>query len=544
MVVCGVAFTRARVIGIVAGVSLALVATTADARTKKKKRAPAYTPPFAAMVVDANTGRVLHATNDTALRHPASITKVMTLYLLFEQMERGRFRLDTPIPISAHAASMPPTKIGLRAGSTITVENAIGSLITKSANDIAVAVAEAIGGDEANFARMMTRKAHSLGMNRTVFRNASGLPNAEQVTTARDLIILGRAIQDRFPRQFAYFARTEHRMGSLVLRNHNRLLSRIEYVDGIKTGYIRASGFNVLTSAKMDGRRVVAVVMGGRTAAHRDGIMANLVESQIQLASRTRTAPMIAEAPVPERVAETPPPPAPRVAAAAPQPNLIVPLEAPAEPAARPLALSSYAAASNARPAVVAAPRDEAPTASIRTATPNTITGDRRPVAASATPSTLRWIAGPRGIGQAGAASPAGDLTPPAAIPTPQVQKVAHRAEPLQTAPAPLAALSAAAAAQSSARQGLVAAARPVAARTGVMIQIGATDDQGKAEALLNRARSQARSLASAQPFTEKVQRGGETLWRARFAGLDENEAESACRALKRSGFACFTTRN
>jgi D-alanyl-D-alanine carboxypeptidase len=545
MVVCGVALTRARVIGVVAGVSLALVATAADARTKKKKRAPAYTPPFAAMVVDANTGRVLHATNDTALRHPASITKVMTLYLLFEQMERGRFRLDTPIPISAHAASMPPTKIGLRAGSTITVENAIGSLITKSANDIAVAVAEAIGGDEANFARMMTRKAHSLGMTRTVFRNASGLPNVEQVTTARDLIILGRAIQDRFPRQFAYFARTEHRMGSLVLRNHNRLLSRIEYVDGIKTGYIRASGFNVLTSAKLDGRRVVAVVMGGRTAAHRDGIMANLVESQIQVASRTRTAPMIAEAPVPERVAEAPPPtPAPRPVAAAPQPNLIVPLEAPAEPAARPMALSSYASASNARPAVIAAPRDEAPTASIRTATPNTISGDRRPIAASATPSTLRWMAGPRGIGQAGAASSAGDLTPPAAIPAAPAQKVAMRAEPLQAGPAPLTALSTAAAAQSSARQGLVAAARPVAARTGVMIQIGATDDQGKAEALLNRARSQARSLASAKPFTEKVQRGGETLWRARFAGLNESEAESACRALKRSGFACFTTRN
>ncbi|MDP2358433.1 MAG: D-alanyl-D-alanine carboxypeptidase [Beijerinckiaceae bacterium] len=553
MVVCGVAFSRFRFIGIVAGVTLALAATAADARPKKKKRAPAYTPPYAAMVVDANSGRVLHASNENALRHPASITKVMTLYLLFEQMERGRFRLDTPIPISARAASMPPTKLGLRAGSTITVENAIGSLVTKSANDIAVAVAEAIGGDEANFAQLMTRKAQSIGMTRTVFRNASGLPNVEQVTTARDLTILGRAIQERFPRQFAYFAKTEHRMGPVVMRSHNRLLGRLEYVDGIKTGFIRASGFNVLTSAKLDGRRVVAVVMGGRTASHRDGIMANLVESTIEQGARARTAPMIAEAPVTERVAEAfgvaPAPiaaPAPRQAVTAAQPALLVPLEAPAEPIGRPIALaSSYAPVDSARPAVVTATsRDNSTTASIRSATPNTISGDRRAVAASSTPSTLRWVSGARGIVQAGRPADSNQLTPPAAIPSAPAQKVATRAESIHTATAPMAAISSAAAAQSSARQELVAAARPVATRTGVMIQIGATDDQGKAQELLARARSQTRSLASAQPFTEKVQRGRDTLWRARFAGLNEGEAESACKALKRSGFACFTTRN
>lgn len=549
MVVCGVAYSRFRFIGIVAGVSLALATTAADARPKKK-RAPGYTPPYAAMVVDANTGRVLHGTNENALRHPASITKVMTLYLLFEQMERGRFRLDTPIPISAFAASMPPTKVGLRAGSTITVENAIGSLVTKSANDIAVAVAEAVGGDEETFARMMTRRAQSIGMTRTVFKNASGLPNAEQVTTARDLTILGRAIQERFPRQFAYFAKTEHRMGPVVMRNHNRLLGRLEYVDGIKTGYIRSSGFNVLTSAKLDGRRVVAVVMGGRTAAHRDGIMANLVESTIEQGGRTRTVAMIAEAPVTERVAEAfgaapapIAPPAPRQAAAAAQPALLVPLEAPPEPPGRPVALaSSFAPLDSARPAVVTAGRDNSTTASIRTATPNTISGDRRAVAASATPSTLRWVSGARGIAQAGQSAGGKELTPPAPIPSAPGQKIAARAEAIHQAP--MVALSSAAAAQSAGRQELVAAARPVATRTGVMIQIGATDDQGKAQELLTRARAQTRSLASAQPFTEKVQRGRDTLWRARFAGLDENEAESACKTLKRSGFACFTTRN
>ncbi|MBX9761322.1 MAG: D-alanyl-D-alanine carboxypeptidase, partial [Beijerinckiaceae bacterium] len=324
MFVCGAAFSRSRIIAVAAGVSLVLTATAADARPKKK-RAPGYTPPYAAMVVDANSGRVLHAANENALRHPASITKVMTLYLLFEQMERGRMRLDTPLPISARAASMPPTKVGLRPGSTITVENAIGSLVTKSANDIAVAVAEAIAGDEETFARLMTRKAQSLGMTRTVFRNASGLPNDEQVTTARDLTILGRAIQDRFPRQFAYFSKTEHRMGPVVMRNHNRLLGRLEYVDGIKTGYIRASGFNVLTSAKLDGRRVVAVVMGGRTASHRDGIMANLIENTIEQGARTRTAALITEGPALESVVETrvaqAPAPAPAAAAPAPAPR-------------------------------------------------------------------------------------------------------------------------------------------------------------------------------------------------------------------------------
>lgn len=541
MRLCGVAFSRSRIAGIVVGLSLALVATAADARSKKKKRAPAYSPPYAAMVVDVNSGRVLHAANENARRHPASITKVMTLYLLFEQMERGRMRLDTPLSVSARAAAMPPTKVGLRPGSTISVENAIGSLITKSANDVAVVVAEAIAGDEETFARMMTRKAQALGMNRTVFRNASGLPNSEQVTTARDLTILGRAVQDRFPQYFPYFAKTQHRMGSKVMRSHNRLLSRLEYVDGIKTGFIRASGFNVLTSARLDGRRVVAVVMGGRTAAHRDGIMTKLVESSIQKGARTRTAALITESSAVEIFAEAPVAPPPRPTAPTPQPAAVAQTAAAGAPG-RPMELTSYAALENARPAVVAAPRDDSPTASIRSATPNSISGDRGAVAGSATPSTLRWVTGPRGIAQGRPAQNSNDLRPPAQIPS--APKIVMRAEPIHHAPAPLTAISSAAAAQSPASQGLVAATRPVAARTGVMIQIGATDDQSKALELLNRARAQTRSLATAQPFTEKVQRRGETLWRARFAGLDQNEAESACRALKRSGIACFTTRN
>ena len=161
---------------------------------------------FAAIVVDANTGHTLYGRNENELRHPASITKVMTLYLLFEQLERGRLHLDTEIPVSAHAAGQSPTKLGLRAGSTISVDNAIKAVVTRSANDMAVAIAEAVGGDEQTFAAMMTRKAHALGMTHTEYHNASGLPHAEQWTSAHDLSILGRAIQERFPRYYAFFS--------------------------------------------------------------------------------------------------------------------------------------------------------------------------------------------------------------------------------------------------------------------------------------------------------------------------------------------------
>lgn len=163
-------------------------------------------PTYASIIVDANTGRTLSAENENAPHHPASITKVMTLYLLFEQLEKGRLRLDSELTITPHAASQAPTKLGLRPGSTIEVEDAIKAVVTRSANDIAVAIAENIGGDEATFADEMTQKARSLGMRGTTYKNASGLPNPQQITTARDLSILGRAIQDRFPRYYKYFS--------------------------------------------------------------------------------------------------------------------------------------------------------------------------------------------------------------------------------------------------------------------------------------------------------------------------------------------------
>src|SRR4051812_9098505 len=307
---------------LVAVAGIAVVATSvvlassspAEARRRHHARAGGgYNPPYADMVVDAKTGRVLHAVNEHALRHPASVTKVMTLYLLFEQLEQGKMALDTELKVSAHAANQAPSKLGLRPGSTIEVEDAIKAIVTKSANDVAATIGENIGGSEEAFAEMMTRKARALGMTRTIYRNASGLPDPEQVTTAHDLTILGRAIQDRFPRYYTYFQTRVFRWAGRPIPNHNRLLGRVEGVDGIKTGYTRASGFNLLTSARTEGRHVVAAVLGGRSGAVRDRIMADLVRSNLPRAyAGARTAPVVAEAPVerprPATVAEAPRP--------------------------------------------------------------------------------------------------------------------------------------------------------------------------------------------------------------------------------------------
>src|SRR3954462_15357598 len=197
---------------------------------------PSHAAPYADIVVDANSGTVLHSTNPDAQRHPASLTKIMTLYLLFEQLEAGKLKLDSQMNVSKEAASQSPTKLGLKPGSTLAVEDAIKGMVTRSANDAAVVVAEAIAGDEDDFAKLMTRKAHALGMSRTTYKNASGLPNDDQVTTARDQATLGRAIQERFPRYYRYFSTNVFVYCGRSIRNHNRLLGSVEGIDGIKTG--------------------------------------------------------------------------------------------------------------------------------------------------------------------------------------------------------------------------------------------------------------------------------------------------------------------
>src|SRR5690242_8875052 len=255
-----------------------------------------YSPPFASIVVDGNSGTVLQAASPDALRHPASLTKVMTLYLLFERLESGKLKLDSELKVSEHASEQAPTKLGLKAGQTISVEAAIKGIVTKSANDAAVAVAENLGGDEKSFARLMTQKAHALGMAHTTYVNASGLPDDDQVTTARDQAVLGRVIQDRFPRYYRYFSTESFVYHGEEMRNHNHLLGAVDGVDGIKTGFTRASGFNLLTSLHRDGRYLVAVVMGGPSASERDERMRELISGHIKQAAVRRTAPVIVEA--------------------------------------------------------------------------------------------------------------------------------------------------------------------------------------------------------------------------------------------------------
>ncbi len=250
---------------------------------------------YASMVVDARTGQVLSAANADETRHPASLTKMMTLYMLFEAMRDGRLTLSTPIRVSAEAASRPPSKLGVPAGGSISVESAILALITRSANDIAAAVGENLAGDEDAFARVMTQRARSLGMTRTTFRNASGLPDPEQVTTARDMVLLGRRLIADFPDQYRYFNTQYFAHGNRMIRNHNGMLRDYPGTDGIKTGFINASGFNIVTSAQRDGVRLVGAVFGGSSWPQRNNHMAELLDDGFQRMG-VRSAPVMAQA--------------------------------------------------------------------------------------------------------------------------------------------------------------------------------------------------------------------------------------------------------
>jgi D-alanyl-D-alanine carboxypeptidase len=250
-------------------------------------------PKYAAVIMDADTGNVTYARNADAARYPASLTKMMTLYLMFDALKQGRYTMDSELPVSKLAQGRSPSKLGLKAGETIRVEDAILALVTKSANDVATVIAEALGGTETKFALKMTEKAHQLGMRNTNFRNASGLPHHLQKTTARDMALLGRALLSDHPRYYHYFATEQFKYEGRTYGNHNNLLGDYDGVDGIKTGYIRASGFNLAASATRNGRRIIVVVMGGRTAHTRDDHVADLLDRGF------RTLPSLSVAAVP-----------------------------------------------------------------------------------------------------------------------------------------------------------------------------------------------------------------------------------------------------
>jgi D-alanyl-D-alanine carboxypeptidase len=252
---------------------------------------PAVNGKDAYLILDATSGRELVADRADELRHPASLTKLMTIYLTFSSLDSGRLSLGDALPVSINALNAPPTKIGLPPGGTVNVRDATMALVTRSANDAAIVLAEAIGGDEATFAQLMTQKARQLGMTSTVYRNASGLPNREQVTTARDLARLAFALMRDFPHYYAIFSVQSFPYRGRILENHNRMLLSYEGADGLKTGYTVASGFNLVMSAMRDNRRLIGVVMGGDSAGQRDRMMADLMDYGFATAQSMRLSP-------------------------------------------------------------------------------------------------------------------------------------------------------------------------------------------------------------------------------------------------------------
>jgi D-alanyl-D-alanine carboxypeptidase len=308
---------------------------------------PALAAPHSAIVVDARTGRDLYKSDADDLRYPASLTKMMTLYLTFEALQAGRISKSTPVTFSSYAASMPPTKLGIKAGNSISVETAIYALVTRSANDAATALGEMLAGNTENFARVMTATAHRLGMTRTTFHNANGLPASGQMTTARDMALLGIALREHFPQYYGYFATRSFMYGRHRIRNHNHLLGRVDGLDGIKTGYTRDSGFNIVTSVKRDGRSIVAVVIGGRTSRSRDKEVAGLIRKYLPrasrhgdagdyIASRQEVAPAAVAVALPRHDA---PIPDARPVRAAPATQALALVEEAPQPAARPAAV-------------------------------------------------------------------------------------------------------------------------------------------------------------------------------------------------------------
>jgi D-alanyl-D-alanine carboxypeptidase len=569
---------------------------------------PSRAAPYADIVVDANSGTVLHSTNPDAQRHPASLTKIMTLYLLFEQLEAGKLKLDSPLTVSKEAAEQMPTKLGLKPGSTLAVEDAIKGMVTRSANDAAVVVAEAIAGDEDAFARMMTRKAQALGMSRTIYKNASGLPDSGQVTTARDQSTLGRAVQERFPRYYKYFSIRTFTFRGQSIGNHNHLLGRVDGVDGIKTGYVNASGFNLVTSVHRGNRYLVAVVMGGSSAGSRDAKMRDLINDKIAQASVKRAAPMVAEGFVPETKPE---PKAVAKAEINPEPKVAAKVEAKSEPKSESKSEARFAVASAVTmPARFNPVPAQAEPATVKpepaaAAQPRTIAGSTDPIrpvlvktlsvkAGTQTASVAPIQVPPPTVAEPPAVRAAAPVAPPAPAPVvavkpeppaPQpapVLAVAVKPEPAPALSAPpvvaaktevplpalvtankpdVPALSFAPIAAKAEPTARVATAEPAPApaparasapaaakpqhRSGWMIQVGAYPGEQAAKQRLSAVQSKAaKMLTQAEAFTETVEKSGTTYYRARFAGLDKDSAEAACKYLKRNDVECVTIKN
>ena len=437
---------------------------------------------YSGIVVDAKTGKTLYGYREDAKAYPASLTKMMTLYMLFEAMDAGKVSKSTRIVFSRHAASMQPTKLGIKPGRSITAEQAILALVTKSANDVAAAVAEHLGGTESGFASMMTTKAHEIGMTKTVFKNASGLPNSRQVTTARDMARLGIALREHFPQYYDYFSTRVFTYSGRRMGNHNRLLGRVKGMDGIKTGYTRASGFNLVSSVETDGRSIVAVVMGGRSGKSRNAQMVKIIRENLRKASRGEDRIVVARRGINRfeiaKLPENGPAPVFRISTL--------------DPASQRIASAHLASASGSG-FDVAAIQEKL----------YRLAGRALPVP-SPSPVSSREV----------------DIVQTAAV-----NPVAYAPDTEKAAPA------------------VEAIARN---QSGWQIQIAAVPGREAAVEILEKARGSARSLLKKyRNYTEVVEKNNVTLYRARFSGFaSKDEAWGACGALKKKNFACLAIYN
>lgn len=453
---------------------------------------------YAGLVMDAKTGKILYQHRGDAKQYPASLTKMMTLYMMFDAIESGKMTMKTRIRVSKYAASKPPSKIGIKPGGTISAAQAIGVLTTKSANDIAAAVAEHLGGTESGFAVMMTRQARQLGMNSTTFKNASGLPNSKQLTTARDMARLGIALREHFPQHYGHFSKTSYKLGKRRYGNHNRLLGSVKGMDGIKTGYTRASGYNLVSSVRSNGRSIVAVVLGGKSGKSRNAQMVKLIKTYLPKASRGKGKLLLAKrgssvftlAKI--ELPETGPMPQFRNAVA--------------DPASQRVAVAHIISTDSAR---LANSNDGSFQISAIELKLRELGSKRMPVPTRA-PSTERP-----------------DLIQTAAVSESNAGSSEISMLSAYTAPEP--------------------ARRKVSAhRSGWQVQIGAVVGEDSAYRLLAEAREKApKLLASLDDYTETTEKNGILLHRARFAGLDsKTAARNTCNQLKKKRIACLALQN
>lgn len=531
----------------------------------------------AAFVIDANSGAVLHNDSGDAVRHPASLTKMMTLYLTFELIESGRLKMSDMITISTRAASVAPSKLDLDPGEKISVSDAIKAIVTKSANDIAVALAEKIGGSEANFVQLMNKRARELGMSKTHFENASGLPDPDHVSSARDMATLALHLMDDYPGYYNVFATRTFAYRGKTFRNHNTMLNTFSGVDGIKTGYTRASGFNLVTSAHRGGRHLIGVVFGGSTAASRNSEMRVLLTKAFTRASPTKSRkPMLIA-----RLSGEPKAAARRAPSRKALPQIAA-AEAP-ERRSNEQARPASEAPSNAEETpiqiykvrhVPLVGRTNAEASDDETDMPDTAAPARQPEAAERPqepPGNLgRFAFTNRAMAAAGSQSPddaprarskraslaepvafapaAEPVRPSIAMPTASVEPLADTEprSPRQQLGAPPSTLNAQARAlggppSPAARYQPQASTRVTASAGNYEVQIGAFGSIADAQRALNSVQDQARRLLAGVPsVTHPGTVNGKQIYRARFAGFNADRAASTCTELRRKGVDCF----